>query len=64
MRAYVEQRVSELSHAGTTVVVATHDVSFVRDACDRVTLLFDGQSALTTSVEDFAERSWVYGRIL
>lgn len=64
MRAYVMKRVGELARAGATIIVATHDIEFVRDACDTVTLLFDGQSALTTSVQSFSERSWVYGRSL
>ena len=44
---------SELRASGTTVVVATHDLAFVRATCDTVTLLFGGQEACTMTCGDF-----------
>lgn len=62
--AAVSERVRALADAGTTVVVATHDIDFVRRSCDRVSLLFDGQVTFTGDVEGFIARSWIYGRAL
>ena len=45
--------VSELRGRGATVVVATHDLAFVRATCDTVTLLFGGQEACTMASGDF-----------
>ena len=45
--------VSELRASGATVVVATHDLAFVRAICDTVTLLFGGQEACTMTCDDF-----------
>lgn len=45
--------VSELRGRGATVVVATHDLAFVRATCDTVTLLFGGQEACTMTCGDF-----------
>ena len=45
--------VAELRASGTTVVVATHDLAFVRATCDTVTLLFGGQEACTMDCDDF-----------
>ena len=64
LRDAVTVRVRELSEAGVTVVVATHDIDFVRGACDTVSLLFDGQVVLTSNIDDFLTSSWVYGRAL
>lgn len=60
-RASVIQRVHEAALGGVTVVVATHDVGFVREACHSVSLLFDGQMVLTSAVDEFLARSWIYG---
>lgn len=60
-RSYVLRRLGEASASGATIVVSTHDVGFVRAACQTVSLLFDGQTQLTCGVEDFLARSWVYG---
>jgi energy-coupling factor transport system ATP-binding protein len=45
--------VSELRSRGTTVVVATHDLAFVKATCDTVTLLFGGREACTMACGDF-----------
>lgn len=45
--------VSALRSGGATVVVATHDLAFVRATCDTVTLLFGGQEACTMACDDF-----------
>ena len=45
--------VLELRERGATVVVATHDLAFVRAACDTVTLMFGGQEACTMTCGDF-----------
>lgn len=60
-RAFAMRRIQNAARAGTTVVVATHDVGFVRDCCQTVSLLFDGQTALTDEVSSFLARSWIYG---
>ncbi|WP_148362904.1 ABC transporter ATP-binding protein [Olsenella massiliensis] len=46
---------------GATVVMATHDMETAGPIADGVTLLFDGQAAVSESVDAFRERSWLWG---
>ncbi|MBM6775543.1 ATP-binding cassette domain-containing protein, partial [Olsenella profusa] len=59
-RARVAARVAAARDAGATVVVATHDLGFVRAVADTVSLLFDGEVAVTEPTATFFERSWLY----
>lgn len=43
----LSEAVQAYAQAGNTVVVATHDMTFVQLVADEVTLLFNGQDALT-----------------
>lgn len=52
----LSEAVLAYAQAGNTVVVATHDMTFVQLVADEVTLLFNGQDALTqTPAEFFAD---------
>ena len=59
-RAQVAVRVAAARDAGATVLVATHDLGFVRAVADSVSLLFDGEVAVTEPTATFFERSWLY----
>lgn len=59
-RARVATRVAAARDAGATVLVATHDLGFVRAVADSVSLLFDGEVAVTEPTATFFERSWLY----
>lgn len=59
-RARVAARVAAARDAGATVLVATHDLGFVRAVADSVSLLFDGEVAVTEPTATFFERSWLY----
>ena len=59
-RAQVAARVAAARDAGATVLVATHDLGFVRAVADSVSLLFDGEVAVTEPTATFFERSWLY----
>lgn len=59
-RQMVAARVAAARDAGTTVIVATHDLAFARAVADSVTLLFDGDAAVTEPSEEFFSRSWIY----
>lgn len=45
---------------GATVVLVTHDLSFVSRAADRVSMLFDGETACTEPASAFFERNLFY----
>lgn len=47
-RVLLEQR-----DAGATVVMATHDLDFVEQVADRVSMVFDGEVACTDSTREF-----------
>ena len=49
----VAEAVLAYIEAGNTAVVATHDMTFVQLLADRVTLLFNGQDALTQTPDEF-----------
>lgn len=59
-RAQVAARVATARDAGSTVLVATHDMAFVRAVCDRVSLVFDGDVTVTEPTAEFFARSWLY----
>ena len=59
-RARVAQRVASARDGGATVVVATHDMGFVRAVADSVSLMFDGGLALTQPTDEFFSSSWLY----
>ncbi len=44
---------ARLADKGSTIVVATHDLSFVSRVADHVSLLFDGKVACTQTTADF-----------
>lgn len=52
-RRKVAQLLSELRAAGTAVVLATHDLDFVEQVVDTVSMVFDGEVACTASAEAF-----------
>ncbi|MCL2492258.1 MAG: energy-coupling factor ABC transporter ATP-binding protein [Coriobacteriia bacterium] len=54
------QTLLDLRTAGTTIVLVTHDLGFVRRVADRVTMLFDGQAACSEPVEDFFAHNIFY----
>lgn len=60
-RARVAWRVAAARDEGATVVVATHDIDFVRAVADSVSLMFDGELALTQPTGEFLATSWLYG---
>lgn len=60
-RARVARRVAAACDEGATVVVATHDIDFVRAVADSVSLMFDGELALTQPTGEFLATSWLYG---
>lgn len=57
-RERVAARVAAARDAGATVIVATHDLGFVRVVADRVALLFDGQVAACEPVGAYFEDAW------
>lgn len=59
-RERVARRVARARDEGTTVVVATHDMGFVRAVADEVSLMFDGGITVTEPTRDFFESSWLY----
>lgn len=59
-RTAVVQVVSRVRDEGTTIVVATHDLDFVRQVATTVSLLFDGQIAVTEPVDEYFAHTWLY----
>lgn len=60
---YRELLAAELRDAcseGTTVLLATHDIALVRAVAHKVTLVFDGQAALSVPTEEFFASTWTY----
>jgi energy-coupling factor transporter ATP-binding protein EcfA2 len=60
VRAWVAQAIVNARAAGATVLLATHDMSFVEAVADNVSLLFDGQLTCTQPTADFFADSWLY----
>ncbi len=52
-RRKVAQVLCELRASGATVVLATHDLDFVEQVADAVSMVFDGEVACTASTEAF-----------
>ena len=61
VRKQVARRVAAAREAGATVLLATHDMGFVRAVADSVSLMFDGQIAVTEPAGEFFARSWIFG---
>lgn len=59
-RERVAARVARARAEGATVLLATHDMAFVRAVADRVSLMFDGGIAVTEPTEEFFKNSWLY----
>lgn len=59
-RERVAARVARARAEGATVLLATHDMAFVRAVADRVSLMFDGGIAVTEPTGDFFKNSWLY----
>lgn len=57
----VAQRLKAAQASGATILLATHDAAFVRRMATSVTLLFDGQAAVTLPCDAFFSRSRLLG---
>lgn len=60
-RAWAARRVAQARDDGTTVLVATHDMGFVRSVADGASLMFDGGVTVTEPVGEFLAGSWLFG---
>ena len=60
-RQRVAELLLELSEAGSAVVMATHDLGFVRSLATTTSMLFDGGIACTMPTHEFFERNVLYG---
>lgn len=49
-----------LASSGTTIIVVTHDIEFAACVCSHITLLFDGQNALTCAPSKFFQKAHFY----
>ena len=56
-RTRVAELLSEYAQAGTTMLLATHDLLLARELAHVCSLLFDGEIACTMPSEEFFERS-------
>lgn len=52
-RRLIAQVLRDLSNRGVTVVMATHDLDFVEQVADEVSMMFDGEIACTQTAEEF-----------
>ncbi|MDM8270303.1 ABC transporter ATP-binding protein [Thermophilibacter provencensis] len=59
-RERVARRVAEARSDGATVLLATHDLEFVRAVADNVSLMFDGAITVTEPTDEFFSNSWLY----
>ena len=59
-RRVLARTLRELRAQGVTVLVATHDLDFVQQLADEVSMLFDGEMACTQPAEEFFERNVYY----
>ena len=59
-RERLARRVAAARDNGTTVIVATHDMGFVRALASSVSLLFDGGVTATEPADEFMSSSWLY----
>ena len=60
-RERVARCVLRARHEGATVLVATHDLGFVRAVADAVSLMFDGGIVSTEPADDYFADSWLAG---
>ena len=56
----VGRMLRERARAGTTIVMATHDLSFAALVSDTVTMVFDGEAACTEPAADFFANNLFY----
>ena len=49
-----------LASSGTAIIVVTHDIEFAACVCSHITLLFDGQNALTCAPAEFFQKTHFY----
>lgn len=59
-REQVAGMIESARREGVTVVVSTHDLTFVRRVADRVSLMFDGELACTEPVGEFFHNNLFY----
>ena len=59
-REQVAGMIESARREGVTVVVSTHDLTFVRRVADRVSLMFDGELACTEPVGEFFRNNLFY----
>ena len=59
-RERVARRVAAARDDGATVLLASHDIGFVRAVADRVSLMFDGGLTVTQPTDEFFRDSWLY----
>jgi len=50
----------QLKKAGTTIILVTHDLSFISQIADTASMVFDGQITCTEPIRDFFNRSIFY----
>ena len=53
VRGVVARALADARDQGTTMVVATHDLAFVKAVCDTASLLFDGEVTCTLPCDEF-----------
>ena len=61
VRAALARLLFDVLQDGATVLVATHDMGFVRSMCNEVSLLFDGQVSCTLPCEEFFASTQFFG---
>ena len=59
-RERVARRLAEVRDDGATVLLATHDMGFVRAVADRVSLMFDGGITCTEPTDEYFANSWLW----
>ena len=59
-REALSARLARASEEGRTIVMATHDMAFVRAVAHSVSLLFDGQTGEPEPVDEFFAHSWMW----
>ena len=59
-RERVARRLAEARDDGATVLLATHDMGFVRAVADRVSLMFDGGITCTEPTDEYFANSWLW----
>ena len=59
-RERLARRVAAVRDTGVTVLLATHDLGFVRAVADSVSLMFDGGITVTEPTAEFFARSWLF----